>query len=212
MKDNIMIPKTTIERLPLYYRCLAKLVRLDIEVVSSKELGDRIGVPSTQVRKDLSYYGEFGRRGVGYEVKSLLRNLERILGLDSYWPIILIGAGNLGRALVNYEGFRKLGLEIKAVLDTDLNKIGNRISNIKVESIKNLKEVVLSNRIKMGIIAVPAVFAQEVADQMVEVGISAIWNFAPTRIVVPEEVKVKNEDLSVGIIGLVYHLARDHHK
>lgn len=209
MKDNnIMIPKTTIERLPLYYRCLAKLIRLDIEVVSSKELGDRIGVPSTQVRKDLSYYGEFGRRGVGYEVKSLLRNLERILGLDNYWPIILIGAGNLGRALVNYEGFRKLGLEIKAVLDTDLNKIGNRISDIKVESIKKLQEVVLSYKIKMGIIAVPAVFAQEVADQLVEVGIHAIWNFAPTRIVVPEDVKVKNEDLSVGIIGLVYHLAR----
>ncbi len=207
MKDKIAIPKTTIERLPLYYRCLSKLDRLDVEVISSKELGDRIGVPSTQVRKDLSYYGEFGRRGVGYEVKSLLRQLERILGLDSYWPIVLIGAGNLGRALVNYEGFRRLGLEIKAVLDTDLNKIGNRISNIEVESFKNLDEIVIKHKIQMGIIAVPAVFAQEVADQLVNVGVKAIWNFAPTRIVIPDEVKVKNEDLSVGIVGLVYHLA-----
>mgnify|MGYP006275075271 CR=1 FL=1 len=207
MKGKMGIPRTTIERLPLYYRCLAKLDKMDIEVISSKELGERIGVPSTQVRKDLSYYGEFGRRGVGYEVKILLRNLERILGLDSQWPIVLIGAGNLGRALVNYEGFRKLGLKIVSVLDTDLNKIGNSISGIEVESIKRLDEVVKNRGIKMGIIAVPAAYAQEVADQLIEAGIESIWNFAPTRIIVPEEVKVKNEDLSVGIIGLVYHMA-----
>ena len=208
MKEKVAIPKTTIERLPLYYRSLVKLSKLEVEVISSKELGDRIGVPSTQVRKDLSYYGEFGRRGVGYEVKSLLKHLERILGLDNYWPIILIGAGNLGRALVNYEGFRKLGLEIKAVLDTDLNKIGNSIFGIPVQSMKNLKEVVKENGIEMGIIAVPAVFAQEVADEMVAAGIKAIWNFSPSRIIVPDDVEVKNEDLSVGIVGLVYHLAR----
>jgi redox-sensing transcriptional repressor len=208
MKEKIGIPKTTIERLPLYYRCLVKISKMDVEVVSSKELGDRIGVPSTQVRKDLSYYGEFGRRGVGYEVKSLLKDLERILGLDNYWPIILVGAGNLGRALVNYEGFRKLGLEIKAVLDADLSKIGNNIFGIPVQSMKLLPQVVKENRIEMGIIAVPAVFAQEVAEQMVESGIKAIWNFAPTRILVPDDVEVRNEDLSVGIVGLVYHLAR----
>lgn len=208
MKEKISIPKTTIERLPLYYRCLVKISKMDIDVVSSKELGDRIGVPSTQVRKDLSYYGEFGRRGVGYEVKALLKHLERILGLDNYWPIILVGAGNLGRALVNYEGFRKLGLEIKAVLDADLNKIGNSIFGIPVQSMKVLPQVVRENGVEMGIIAVPAVFAQEVADQMVEAGIKAIWNFAPTRILVPEDVEVRNEDLSVGIVGLVYHLAR----
>lgn len=208
MKDKIAIPKTTIERLPLYYRCLVKISKMDIDVVSSKELGDRIGVPSTQVRKDLSYYGEFGRRGVGYEVKALLKHLERILGLDNYWPIILVGAGNLGRALVNYEGFRKLGLEIKAVLDADLTKIGNSIFGIPVQSMKVLPQVVKESGVEMGIIAVPAVFAQEVADQMVEAGIKAIWNFAPTRILVPDDVEVRNEDLSVGIVGLVYHLAR----
>lgn len=208
MKEKMAIPKTTIERLPLYYRCLTKLLKLEVEVISSKELGDRIGVPSTQVRKDLSYYGEFGRRGVGYEVKGLLKHLERILGLDNQWPIVLIGAGNLGRALVNYEGFRRLGLEVKAVLDADLSKIGNRISGIEVQSMKRLEEIVDEHKIEMGIIAVPAVFAQEVADQLVNAGIKAIWNFAPTRIIVPEDVEVKNEDLSVGIVGLVYHLAR----
>lgn len=208
MKEKIAIPKTTVERLPLYYRSLVKLSKLDVEVISSKELGDRIGVPSTQVRKDLSYYGEFGRRGVGYEVKALLKHLERILGLDNYWPIVLIGAGNLGRALVNYEGFRKLGLEIKAVLDSDLNKIGNSIFGIPVQSMKNLKEVVKESNIEMGIIAVPAVFAQEVANELVTAGVKAIWNFAPSRIIVPDDVEVKNEDLSVGIVGLVYHLAR----
>lgn len=208
MKEKMAIPKTTIERLPLYYRCLVKLMKLEVEVISSKELGERIGVPSTQVRKDLSYYGEFGRRGVGYEVKGLLKHLERILGLDNHWPIVLVGAGNLGRALVNYEGFRRLGLEVKAVLDADLSKIGNRISGIEVQSMKQLEEIVDEHKIEMGIIAVPAVFAQEVADQLVKAGIKAIWNFAPIRIIVPEDVEVKNEDLSVGIVGLVYHLAR----
>ncbi|MCK4259536.1 MAG: redox-sensing transcriptional repressor Rex [Halanaerobiales bacterium] len=208
MKEKISIPKTTVERLPLYYRCLDKLSILEIDVISSKELGDRIGVPSTQVRKDLSYYGEFGRRGVGYEVKSLMKQLERILGLDNYWPIVLIGAGNLGRALVNYEGFRKLGLKVNAVLDADLGKIGNSISGIEVQSMKCLKDVVQNNGIEMGIVAVPAVFAQEIVDQLVNAGVRAIWNFAPTRIIVPDGVEVKNEDLAVGIVGLVYHLAR----
>src|SRR6056297_2177677 len=113
MKSRDSIPKATIERLPLYYRCLDKLAKFENEdVVSSKELGGRLDIPSTQVRKDLSYYGEFGRRGVGYDVHQLKKSVGEILGVDQNWPAVIIGAGNLGRALVNYGGFMKMGLEI----------------------------------------------------------------------------------------------------
>lgn len=202
------IPKTTIERLPLYYRCLGKLRKKDIEVVSSRELGDQLGIPSTQVRKDLSYYGEFGRRGVGYEVADLQKHLEKILGLNQTWPMVLVGAGNLGRALVNYEGFKRLGLRFELVFDADLDKIGNRIGDLEVYSIKELNERLEGSNIKIGVIAVPASAAQEVADALVDSGIRALWNFSPARIKVPEKVILRNEDLSVGVVGLVYYLNR----
>ncbi len=208
MKDRNNIPKATIERLPLYYRCLDKMETFDdVEVVSSKELGGKLGIPSTQVRKDLSYYGEFGRRGVGYDVISLKRSIGKILGVNKIWPAVLIGAGNLGRALVNYEGFAKMGLEIVSVLDADLGKIENKIGMITVKSMKELNDVVKRSNIKIGIITVPVNAAQEVANQLVEVGVKSIWNFAPTRIFVPEQVSVRNEDLAVGIVSLIYHLS-----
>ncbi len=206
-RDN-MIPKTTIQRLPLYYRCLQKLAASDEEVVSSKNLGETLGIPPTQVRKDLSYYGEFGRRGVGYEVSSLIKDLERILGLDTTWKIALVGAGNLGRALVNYEGFRRIGLEIVKVFDADLGKIGHRVEGLEVRGVNDFERVVREAQIEIGVIAVPASSAQEVADRMIESGITVIWNFAPVRVRVPEEVVIRNEDLSVGLISLVYQLIR----
>ena len=208
MKDRNNIPKATIERLPLYYRCLDKMETFDdVEVVSSKELGGKLGIPSTQVRKDLSYYGEFGRRGVGYDVISLKRSIGKILGVNKIWPAVLIGAGNLGRALVNYEGFAKMGLKIVSVLDADLGKIENKIGMITVKSMKELNDVVKRSNIKIGIITVPVNAAQEVANQLVEVGVKSIWNFAPIRIFVPEQVSVRNEDLAVGIVSLIYHLS-----
>ncbi|MDI3547252.1 MAG: redox-sensing transcriptional repressor [Halanaerobiales bacterium] len=208
MKNRSSIPRATVERLPLYYRCLDKLETFeDVEVVSSKELGGKLGIPSTQVRKDLSYYGEFGRRGVGYDVASLKKSIGKILGVNRLWPAVLIGAGNLGRALVNYQGFAKMGLKIAEVLDADLGKIGNKIGEITVRSMKELKEVVKEKDIKIGIITVPASAAQEVAQQLVDVGIKSIWNFAPTRLILPEDIVVRNEDLAVGIVSLIYHLS-----
>lgn len=208
MKERDSIPKATIERLPLYYRCLDKLVTFEnIEVISSKELGGRLDIPSTQVRKDLSYYGEFGRRGVGYDVQDLKRSVGKILGVNKSWSAVLVGAGNLGRALVNYQGFKKIGLEISSVLDADLNKIGNKVGAITVQSMKELNTVVKENDIKLGIMTVPAEAAQQVADQLVEAGIKAIWNFAPTRLYLPDDVVVRNEDLAVGIVSLIYHLS-----
>jgi len=208
VKDRDKIPRATIERLPLYYRCLDKMDTFeDVDVVSSKDLGGKLDIPSTQVRKDLSYYGEFGRRGVGYNVSDLKRSVGKILGVDRTWKSILVGAGNLGRALVNYGSFSMMGLEISHVFDNDLSKIGNLINDRKVESIQNMEEIVQKEDIKLGIISVPADAAQEVADLMVEAGIKAIWNFAPTRLYVPESISVKNEDLAVGIVSLIYHLS-----
>jgi len=208
MKRSNYIPKATIERLPLYYRCLEKFsVFENNEVISSRELGDRLGIPSTQVRKDLSYYGEFGRRGVGYHVEDLKKSLAKILGINRSWAAVLVGAGNLGRALVNYEGFQKMGLEITDVVDMDLDKIGNKVGNITVRSTKDLEEIVKGNNIKIGIIAVPGNAAQSVTDLLASVGIKSIWNFAPTRLVAPDNIIVRNEDLSVGIASLIYHLS-----
>ena len=208
MKERDKIPRATIERLPLYYRCLDKMDTFeDVNVVSSKDLGGKLDIPSTQVRKDLSYYGEFGRRGVGYNVGDLKRSVGKILGVNRIWPSILVGAGNLGRALVNYGSFSTMGLEISHVFDNDLSKIGNSINDKKVESFKKLEEIVEAEDIKLGIITVPTEAAQKVADVMVDAGIKAIWNFAPTRLYVPEDVSVKNEDLAVGIVSLIYNLS-----
>jgi redox-sensing transcriptional repressor len=208
MKDA-MTPSTTIERLPIYYRCLQKLNKIDVDVISSKELGKRIGIPSTQVRKDLSYYGEFGRRGVGYEVSVLVKHLRKILGLAQDWEIVLVGAGDLGHALIKYGGFRKLGLNINYVLDADVDKIGAEFGDdIEINDVDKLTEVIKENGIEMGIIAVPEDYAQGIADELIEAGVRAIWNFAPTRIKVPHDVELRNEDLSIGLISLAYHLSR----
>jgi len=208
MKRSDYIPKATIERLPLYYCCLEKLSAYEQdEVVSSRELGERLGIPPTQVRKDLSYYGEFGRRGVGYHVEDLKKSLAKILGINKTWPAVLVGAGNLGRALVNYEGFQKMGLQITDVIDSDLDKIGNMVGDITVRSTKDLEDIVKTKQVKIGIIAVPVNAAQDVTDLLIAAGIKSIWNFAPTRLVVPEGIMVRNEDLSVGIVSLIYHLS-----
>jgi redox-sensing transcriptional repressor len=208
MKDRDSIPAATIERLPLYYRCLDKLSTFEeTEVVSSKDLGGRLGIPSTQVRKDLSYYGEFGRRGVGYNVKDLKKSIGKILGVDKKWPAVLVGAGNLGRALINYAGFGKMGLEITDIFDNDLNKIGNRVGTIKVKSTNELEETIKEKNINLAIVTVPADPAQDVVDDLIDYGIKAIWNFSPTRLYVPDDIFVRNEDLAVGIVSLIYHLS-----
>jgi redox-sensing transcriptional repressor len=200
MKGRNYIPKATIERLPLYYRCLDRLSSYeDIDVISSKELGGKLGIPSTQVRKDLSYYGEFGRRGVGYDVDGLKRSIARILGINKLWSAALVGAGNLGTALVNYGRFSSMGLKITNVFDADPGKIGNKLGDIIVQSMKEIKETVKNDNINIGIVTVPASEAQKVTEELVEAGIRSIWNFSPIRLIVPEEVMVRNEDLSVGI-------------
>ncbi|MGM0369700.1 MAG: redox-sensing transcriptional repressor Rex [Bacillota bacterium] len=204
---EIRTPATTIERLPLYYRCVQKLDSKGVDVISSKELGAMIEIPSTQVRKDLSYYGEFGRRGVGYEVKNLVKNLKRILGLDESWDLLLVGAGNLGQALVNYGGFKRLGLNINYALDIDQDKIGNNLGAAEIHQLDQLEEIIAANNINIAILAVPDENAQQVADRLVAAGVEAIWNFVPIRLDVPDEIEVRNEDLAIGLISLTYYLS-----
>lgn len=201
------VPQPTIQRLVSYYRYLKKLVELDEEkVICSQKLGAAVGTSSAQVRKDLSYFGEFGCKGVGYDIFSLKNSLEKILGLNEGWSAILVGAGNLGRALVNYQGFKKMGLNIVGVFDCDLNKIGNKVGDLVVKSDREIAAVVDKEEAKIAILAIPDSEAQEVAEQLVDAGVKAIWNFAPVPLQLSDGVIVYYEDLASSIVTLIYRL------
>lgn len=209
MKDHIIISKATIDRLPLYFRTLRLSQEEGIDIISSEELGQRLGVTPEQIRKDLASFGQFGKKGVGYYVRELIRNIGEILGLHYHWNIAVIGIGHLGSALANYHNFMSLGFNLVALFDADPEIVGKKINGVAVESVDSMAEVVKERNVHIGIITVPAVFAQEVADKLVAAGIAGIWNFAPIKINVPDKIRVVNEDLSVGLSSLSYHLSRN---
>lgn len=206
--EKNVISKATIDRLPLYFRTLRISQEEGMEIISSEELGQRLGITPEQIRKDLASFGQFGKKGVGYYIRELLSNIGKILGLDYNWHIAVFGVGHLGCALANYRNFDSLGFNLVAMFDIDPNKIGQNIKGIQVSSFDNLEEVMREKVIHIGIIAVPEMYAQEVADKLVAVGVRGIWNFAPRKIKVPDTVRVINEDLSVGLSSLSFHLAR----
>lgn len=201
--------KATIDRLPLYFRTLRLAQDEGIDIISSEELGRRLGITPEQIRKDLASFGQFGKKGVGYYVNELKRNVGDILGLNRHWNIAIVGIGHLGVALANFQNFVTLGFNLVALFDQDPNVIGTRVNHVKVEDTKNLKRIVKERRIQIGIIAVPAAFAQEVADQLVDAGLRGIWNFAPVKIEVPDTIKIVNEDLSIGLSSLSYHITHE---
>lgn len=203
-----VIPRPTIERLPLYLRCLSRLDDNGVDVVSSEELGRVLGVTSVQIRKDLAYFGEFGRRGVGYDVRELIRQIQDILGVNRTHKLALVGAGHLGQALARYEGFSEYGFSVGAIFDADPSKVGTEIVGYKILPATSLEEEVRKNGIEVGVITVPASAAQKVAEQLVKAGIKAIWNFAPIRLDVPPYVEVRQENLTVGLLALSYFLAQ----
>lgn len=204
------VPQPTLQRLVVYYRYLKKLAEMDEEkVVCSKKMGEDVGTSSAQVRKDLSYFGEFGCKGVGYEISTLMRCLERILGVNKRWKVVLVGAGNLGRALVNYQGFNRLGIEIVEAFDNDLDKIGNRVGALAVKNDKEMEIIIRKNNIKMAILAVPGEEAQQVARRLVAAGIRAIWNFAPEMLRLPADIHVYDENLAISLVTLIYKLNQD---
>ncbi|WP_031513146.1 redox-sensing transcriptional repressor Rex [Desulfofalx alkaliphila] len=202
----LKIPEATITRLSVYSRFLKRLDKKGVTTVSSGEIADGVGVSPAQVRKDLAYFGEFGTRGVGYNVKDLIRYTVKILGLTEPWNLVMVGAGNLGSALVTYREFRDRGFYITAVFDNDLTKIGKRIADYEVMPLEKMSEVIKENNVRIGIVAVPAAAAQAVADLFVECGLEAILNFAPISLNVPPDVEVRNVDLSVKLEILTFNL------
>lgn len=208
MKEQSSISKATIDRLPLYFRTLRIVQDEGSDIISSEELGRRLGITPEQIRKDLASFGQFGKKGVGYYVNELKRNVGTILGLDNHWNIAVIGIGHLGAALANYQNFVSLGFNLVALFDQDPAVIGSTVNHIKVEDVRKLKEIVAAHHIHIGIIAVPAAFAQGVADALVEAGVKGIWNFAPVKMRVPAAMHIVNEDLSVGLSSLSYHITR----
>lgn len=200
------ISDSTIRRLSRYYRSLEYLIEKGVETVSSDQLAEMDGITSAQVRKDLSFFGTFGKRGLGYITHVLKNQIGEILGLDKEWNVLIVGAGNVGRALADYEEFKRQGFRIITLLDNDPGKIGTKIHGIKVQDIKNIKEIVRMADIKIAIIAVPVQSAQKVANALVDAGIRAILNFAPVSLKVPDNVRVKNENMAIEIESLSYYL------
>ncbi|SDE73892.1 redox-sensing transcriptional repressor Rex [Sporomusa acidovorans] len=207
-KENVVISKATIDRLPLYYRTLKISQEEGIEIISSDELGRKIGVTPEQIRKDLSAFGEFGKKGVGYYVRELMRNIGEILGLNRKWNIAIVGVGHLGWALANYANFSSQGFQLQAIFDVDDEKIGRYINEVQIFHIDEIKDIVQSRNIEIGIITVPAQHAQSTAMRLVEAGIKGIWNFAPIKLDVPDNIHVVSEDLSVGLNSISYYLSR----
>lgn len=200
------ISQAVIRRMPIYLRFLNELSMKGITTVSSRDLGQRLDLNPAQIRKDLAYFGDFGRKGIGYDVNYLIEKIKQILKLDQVTNVALVGAGNLGRALCNYNAFLKDNMKIIAIFDNFPEKIGEVINNMTVQSMDELKETVEKYNIKAGIITVPAHEAQHVAELFVEAGVAGILNFAPVILRVPKEVRVHNADFTAELQSLAYYL------
>ena len=202
------IPEMTIRRLSVYTRCLLQLEEDGVKTVSSHDLAERFSLNSAQVRKDLAYFGEFGVRGIGYYVSGLKAELQRILGLDREWPVALVGFGNLGSALFNYRGFSRQGFRIAAIFDDDSAKTNREVDGVPVFPSAQLGREIKARGIHIAIVAVPAEAAQSVTEQLVAAGIKAVLNFAPARLKVPRDVRLKDVDLSIELETLSFYLAK----
>jgi len=207
-EGNREIPEATVARLPVYLRALVALADRNIAVCSSEELATAAGVNSAKLRKDLSYLGSYGTRGVGYDVDYLRYQIAREIGGTQDWPVVIVGIGNLGHALANFSGFRSRGFRVVGLLDADPQMAAKEVAGIPVRPFAELPEIAREHGVAIGVIAVPAVAAQDVADALVAAGITSILNFAPTVLTVPEGVDVRKVDLSIELQILAYHEQR----
>lgn len=199
------MPRATVARLPVYLQCLRDLAPAQ-QTVSSDQLAKMAGVNPAKVRKDLSYLGSYGVRGVGYDVEHLRSEVERALGLSRTWPVVIVGVGNLGSALANYGGFNERGFEVVGLFDSDPEKIGRQVDGLVVSPMDRLEEVVRRQEVAIGVIATPAHAAQEVADRLAGAGARSILNFAPSVLQVPEGVELRQVDLSIELQILSFYL------
>ncbi len=202
------ISELTTNRMSIYLRCLNELAAEGTKTVSSESIAKRFHLNSAQIRKDLAYFGEFGVRGVGYYVDELCEHLTKILGLNKEHRIAIIGAGRLGTALTDYYGFTQSNFTVSALFDTDKNKIGQKVRDVKIYDIKDFDQVSKKDKIDVVVITVPAQFAQSVLEQVTEAGIKAVMNFAPIPLRVEEDVKLKTVDLTISLESLSYFLAQ----
>jgi redox-sensing transcriptional repressor len=202
------IPEATVARLPLYYRALLETAEREISTVSSERLAEQAGVNAAKVRKDLSYLGSYGTRGVGYDVEYLLHEISRELGLTRDWPVAIVGIGNLGRALANYRGFGARGFRVVALVDANPELVGQRFGDLVVEDVEDLDRIVAEREIAIGILATPAGVAQEVSDRLVAAGVTSILNFAPAVISVPDGVSLRKVDLAIELQILSFYQLR----
>ncbi len=190
------VPAAVVNRLTLYLRELQYLLGDGEETTSSSQLGQRLGFTDAQVRKDLAHFGHFGHPGIGYRCEELIQEIRKILGTDREWRVALVGVGNLGRALLGYRGFSRQGFRLIAAFDADQSKSGTKIEGVEIYSMDQLSEVLAAERIELGLVAVPATQAQEVADQLVAAGVGGIVNFAPVTVSVPAGISKVGVDLA----------------
>ncbi len=202
------IPEATVARLPVYLRALVALADRGIRTCSSEELAGAAGVNSSKLRKDLSYLGSYGTRGVGYDVEYLRYQIAREIGVTQDLPVVIVGIGNLGHALANYSGFSSRGFRIVALLDSDTDRHGEQVGPMTIRGFDELRRIVDEERVAIGVIATPAGAAQDVCDQLVAAGVTSILNFAPTVLAVPDGVDVRKVDLSIELQILAYHEQR----
>jgi len=202
------IPEATVARLPVYLRALTTLSDEGTSTCSSEDLASAAGVNSAKLRKDLSYLGSYGTRGVGYDVEYLRYQIAREIGVTQDWPVVIVGIGNLGHALANYSGFRSRGFRVVALLDADPVREGEVVAGVEVRPFDHLEQIVSEHDVAIGVIATPALAAQDVADRMVACGVTSILNFAPSVIAVPDGVDVRKVDLSIELQILAYHEQR----
>jgi redox-sensing transcriptional repressor len=201
------IPTPAVRRLSLYLRQLESFRKKDRRTISSKQLGESLRLTDAQVRKDFAYFGQFGHPGIGYRVEDLIAQLKKILGTDKVWKVLLVGAGNLGRALLAYRGFEQKGFKLVAVFDADPGKVGKKHGPFVIQPIGELAATVEREGIRLAILAVPAEGAQEVAEQLVAAGVRGLLNFAPVSISVPEEVALNAVDLAVQLEQLSFQVS-----
>ena len=202
------IPEATVARLPVYLRALVDMAETGTTMVSSDDLAEAAGVNSAKVRKDLSYLGSYGTRGVGYDVAYLIHQIRRELGLTQHWAIVIAGIGNLGQALANYKGFGERGFRVAGLVDADPAKVGQKVGGLEILPVSALPAIVSTNDVAIGVIATPAAAVQEVVDTMVAAGIHSILNFAPAVITIPPGVSVRKVDLAIELQILAFYEQR----
>ena len=200
------IPDIIIGRLPLYLRALQQMSERGMKTTSSQELGDYVGISAAQIRKDISQFGEFGKQGTGYAIPFLIEKLREILKVNRMWDVVVVGVGDVGHALARYAGFAERGFRVAMIFDVDPSKVGNRVGGFVIEDAADLVERVRSADIKLAMIAVPATAAQQVADLLVQAGIRAILNYAPTVLSVPDGVHVQHIDPATHLQRMTFYL------